>query len=281
MVNEDDVALVTGGSRGLGAEIVKVLLKRGVGKVIILDLIDPFDHVLDVDYSKIDYHPCDLRKEDLVKATIKMIIAQLSIHKKCITICVNNAGIRHSSSFLEMLDYEMLDVFNVNTMAQLWILKCVLKHHINKVLVQSPDKPLCIVSISSVLGLLAPRNLSAYSASKAALIQMHEAISRELSHIECIRLLLVNTGQLSTGMFSDVLPPRQFFAPVVNHRHLAREIVSKIERGERGILCEPIYSNFLPLVKCMPLFLQDSCRAFSGMDNLIISEAKSRSKSID
>lgn len=269
-INVNDIALITGGSRGLGLEIVKeLILTKNIGKVIILDLVEPEFQFTATYEKRLEFIKCDVGNEKTVLTTMYRIINTLNNEGKYISICINNAGIRHNESLLHLPQDRILKIFNVNTMSHIWILRAILNNHILNVHMKKENNRLFIVSVSSILGTLAPKNLSIYSASKAAIIQIHEALTQEVSYLPLIRLLLVATGQLTTTMFHDVTPPRQFFAPIVNHYDLAKSIVNKIEKGEKGVLCNPLYANFLPLVKCMPIFVQDFCRWISGMDNQI------------
>lgn len=257
-----DVALVTGGLGGLGIEIVKKLIfNYKVSKVIVLDVKKPkfnFDH-------RVEFFQCDLAVASELKTAVEKIIRDLSRTNQHISVLVNNAGVRNSGPLLYIKEDDILQAFGVNILAPISILRMVIANHIkNHILSQ-----LYVVSVSSVLGILAPKNLLVYAATKAAIIQVHESLTQELKAYKSIRLLLVTPGQLTTDMFADVSPSRLFFAPLVNHIALAGAIVEKISTGETGELCEPLYANFLSIVKTLPLILQQACRWFSGMDEKV------------
>lgn len=237
--------------------------------MIILDIIRPEDKFEGEDSSKIEFHECDVGNREKLHRIIHEIIRNLNNENKNISICINNAGIRHNESLLHLSQESVDKIFNVNSISHILVLKAILSNHIDNVLSKEANKKLYMVTVSSILGMLAPRNLSVYSASKAAIIQIHEALAQEVSNFPMIRLLLVTTGQLTTKMFSDVTPPKQFLAPIVDHVTLAKKVVNKIENGEIGVLCDPLYANFLPIIKCFPIFMQDFCRWFSGIDHQI------------
>ncbi|CUM65103.1 uncharacterized protein PRCAT00002729001 [Priceomyces carsonii] len=264
-INEKDVALVTGGSRGLGKDIVNTLIEMNIGKVIIIDLIDP-----ETRGDKIEYYNCDVGDYKDLNSKLDHII-----QRERISILVNNAAQRHSESLLHLLDDKVKDLFNVNTFAQIWILRKILKNHIYNVLQDVPNAKLSVVSVSSILGILAPKNLSIYSASKAALIQIHEALVEEMKEFSTVRFLSVVTGQLNTEMFQDVDPSRKFFAPILDSSDLAKMICDKVSSGEIGTLSAPLYAKFLPVIKVFPFLLQSLCRRFSKMDEKIIDRTNS------
>lgn len=246
--------MVTGGARGLGAELVKGLLEK-VGQVIVLD-------VQKGNLPQVDYIHCDLQQD--VTTQITKIMNRLEQEGKHITVLVNNAGVRKSGSLLSTTAEDIACVFSVNLFAQITLIKTIVQRHIAK----HSRSQLSIVNVLLILGTLAPKNLSMYSASKAAMIQVHESFAQEVKH-ENIQTLLVTPGQLDTQMFADVEPSRRFFAPIVSHARLAQQIINKVNKGEGGVLCEPLYANFLPVVRSLPMQLQAFCRWFSQMDTKI------------
>lgn len=274
-IGQGDVALVTGGSRGLGLEMVKNLQLKNCGKIIILDIISPPPMEESKEESRITFIPCNIGDELAIKSTLAKIVKDLQSEDKHVSICINNAGIDHRSSVLDITDAEIHNIFLVNTMAQIWTLRTIINNH--RKVVSSDDKKLFVVSVASILGVLAPRNLSIYLATKAAIIQIHEGLTQELKDCsQTIRLLLVTPGQLDTNMFNDVENSNNFLAPVVGHVALAHEIVRRIDIGHAGVLATPLYANFLPMVKCLPIYFQDICRWFSGMDDKIVPKLSRR-----
>lgn len=264
-LGKDDVAIVTGGLGGLGLEIVKSLIyDHQVGKVIIFDIQQPrfkFD-------SQVEFCCCDIASQSTLRSRIDATLRQLRSDNKHISVVVNNAGVRHSGGLLNVSDKEVFDLFNVNTFAQITVLKRVVGNHLKF----HKNSQLSVVTVSSILGAFGPKNLLAYSASKAASTQIHECFAAELRQYKKISMLLVTPGQLTTEMFKDVSPTRTFFAPIVNHIALAKCIVDKVSRGESGTLSEPFYANFLPAVKILPSVVQGWCRWFSQMDDKIVDD---------
>lgn len=277
-ISSKDIALITGGSGGLGSELIKQMLSKGVQKIYNLDL------KLSVERdSRIDYRRCDVGNESELKQSLDNILSELKEQNRNITILINNAGIRHSQSLLDLPDKEIHDIFNVNTFSFIWTLRKVTSNHIDTVFKQDTkiDRKLRIVNVSSILGALAPRNLSLYSATKSAIVLIHESLTQELLEYPEIRLLLVTPGQLSTGMFKDVEPSRTFLAPIISAEYLARRIVEKINVGESGVYCEPLYANFLPGIRVFPMVLQHFCRWFSEMDTKVNSNSKRGNERVD
>lgn len=237
---------------------MKQLLElRKFGKVFILDVRNLAEQLSD----DVVYVKCDLSSAKALNSGLDSVYSLLD--QRRLSLVVNNAGVRESGSLLNMRNEDTRRVFEVNTFSVITILKEVVSHHLKNDLLHR----LSIANISSVLGTFGPKNLLIYSASKASTIQIHESFAEEMREYPRIRPLLVLPGQLTTEMFSDVSPSCLFFAPLVDHRQLARLIVQNLQQGKTGVLCEPLYTNLLPVMKVMPLFVQRIARWVSQMDD--------------
>lgn len=134
-----------------------------------------------------------------------------------------------------------------------------------------------IVTVSSVLGHLGAANLSAYTASKAALLALHYSLRAELAQIpeaKEIKTILVTPGQMSTQMFADVKPPSAFFAPTATPAELAKNIIKLIERGESGEVAIPLYSHYVGFFFVLPVGIQRLIRRWSGLDTAVAASKK-------
>lgn len=257
------MALITGGSKGLGCEMVKQLVQEyHVKKVYVLDIIP-------VEYTQenVLYYYCDVGNKQHLTETIKGIVKECKENEDNISVFINNAGIRHHKSILLLQDTDIEKLYNVNLFSFIWGIRVILDDFLSHWKVQ--NRKLSVITISSVLGILAPRNLSIYSSTKAALTQVHEGLELELRQYPMVNSLLVLPGQLGVGMFDDVNPSRQFLAPIVDHIQLARDILQAVNKGQCGVLCRPLYGRFLPLVKVLPYSMVKMCRIFSQMDEKV------------
>ena len=259
---KDPVGIVTGGSSGLGSALVTELLTRYPNLVVVnVDKIPP-----KIKDKRLLYHDCDLSNS----ADTAMLLQSLKrAYGKRISLIINNAGIRLPYGDIKSVkESEMRKIFDVNTFAPVSFLQELVPDG------NDTSQQCYVVTIASTLGILAPARVSAYAASKAALMAFHLSLSAELvaKRIDHVRTLLVLPGQLNTEMFSGFEPPRQFFAPVVNVSNLARDIIDRCEKGKRGCLEVPFYSHFAHLLMSMPYSLQLIVRKFAKMDECLPDE---------
>lgn len=166
------VAIITGGGRGIGRAIAIAYAAEGASVVIAARSENQLNDVADEISSNggdVLVVPTDLRNrsdvEELVHKTMKSYGQ--------IDILVNNAGINPRGLFLDSTDDEWDEVWKINVMAVVHCCRAVLP--IMKV--QGSGN---IINIGSGLGMVGHANLSIYSASKAALHGLTQAIAEEV-----------------------------------------------------------------------------------------------------
>ena len=193
-MEERKIALVTGGSRGIGKEIAKKFAENNYNLVInyvsdntdLENLVKEFKNV-EVLFVKTDvtnYESC----ENMVKEAINKFGK--------IDVLVNNAGITKDNLLMRMKEEEFDKVINVNLKGTFNMTKVVTPYMIK----QRNGK---IVNISSVVGVIGNAGQANYSASKAGIIGFTKSIARELAS----RNILANCvapGFIKTDM-TDVL----------------------------------------------------------------------------
>ena len=93
------IALVTGSSSGIGAAIAEILVKHGVNVIGSARNLEKLQqHSLKLQSEKGHLYPfqCDLQKEEQILSLFEFIKQKFGI----LHICVNNAGLGHSSKIL-------------------------------------------------------------------------------------------------------------------------------------------------------------------------------------
>ncbi len=188
------VAIVTGGSRGIGFQTAKMFSENGAKVVITSKNSDRLKDVTDQLSNTISIS-ADVRKEDEVKKVIEKAVD----HFGKLDILVNNAGIFPRIKQLhEISELEWNDVIDVNLNGQFRFTKFALPY-----LQKSSGT---IINVSSDAGLKAYEgfNADAYSASKAALIVLTKCWALEYAK-DKIRVNCVCPGVIDTDMTKPFL----------------------------------------------------------------------------
>lgn len=254
---DKDTVLVTGGCAGLGKEIVKQLLKQRTYQIIVLDINIP--KVKEPGFERVLYYHCDVSNFQNVLQTWRQIRCERGI----VTVLINNAGFTRGDTLLNLSCEDIQKTIEVNLLSSFYTIKAVLPGML-------AAKRGYIVTIASVLGYLSPARLSAYGASKAGLIALHESLTYELGPPSLspggIKTLLVCPGQLKTTMFRGVKTPSRVVAPVLEPSYVAEKIIKALELGRRGEIKLPAYANLFPLVRLLPWPLVELLRGTVGID---------------
>lgn len=176
------IALVVGGSNGLGLSIVQTLLSSKYEQVYILDKVEPYIQFDD----KVTYIKHNLLNNDL------------SVLEKCknIDTLIITSGFGRVASFETILDQEIINSFKVNAMAVLRIIKFFYSS------IMSNKTFYCTV-IVSISGLISSPLFSVYAATKAAVFRFIESVNIELEkNGTSNRILNVSPGSLKGTRFT-------------------------------------------------------------------------------
>jgi 3-oxoacyl-[acyl-carrier protein] reductase len=164
------VAVVTGGARGIGAEIAR-RLARGGARVVCADVLDTTDIVAEINDAGGAAEGRELNVTDL-QAAAESIKAIHEAHGR-LDILVNNAGVTRDGLLVRMkpedwdlvLEINLDGVFKVTQPAA----KLMMRQRSGR-----------IVNVASVVGLMGNAGQTNYAASKAGLIGFTKSLAREL-----------------------------------------------------------------------------------------------------
>ena len=190
------IALVTGGSRGIGSAICVELAKAGA-KVIInySNSKESANNVLEEiinNKGEAEVVGFDVSNFSLVDEKIKDLIER---HGK-IDILVNNAGITRDSLFMRMKESQWDEVFETNTKG---VFNCT-KSVVRMMLKNQYGK---IINITSVVGEMGNPGQVNYSSTKSALIGFTKSLAKELGS-KNINVNAISPGFIETEI-TDVL----------------------------------------------------------------------------
>ncbi len=164
----DQVAIVTGASRGLGFCAAQALADEGVRVLAVARSSGGLERLADSRPSLIAPLACDLRDLDAVEALPAAAIERFGR----LDILVNNAGIAPAGGFIE-ITRELLDevmVLNVEVPA-------LLTRAAGQVFIDRGGGK--VINVASISGIRGKATLVAYSASKGALVQLTKALAAE------------------------------------------------------------------------------------------------------
>jgi len=193
------VALVTGGARGIGRAISQLLAGAGAHVVINYQSSQRSAQELAEQIlsggGSCELKPFNVADPDQVQLACQEI---LQTHGN-IDVLVNNAGITKDQLFVRMKPEEWRQVMQVNLDGAFNCSRAVTRSMMKK-------KRGCIVNMASVAGLAGNAGQANYSASKAGLIGLTKALAKELAPWN-IRVNAVCPGFISTDM-TDKLPEK-------------------------------------------------------------------------
>lgn len=186
------VALITGGSRGIGKEIALELAKNGVNIVIsYVNNMEKATAVIDeiISYGVKAMAVCaDVSVEEDVLHMIKTVEEEFGT----IDILVNNAGITKDNLIIRMKEEDWDSVMDVNLKGTFLCTKAVSRIMMKKRYGK-------IINITSVVGIMGNTGQSNYSASKAGVIGFTKSMAKELAS-RGIRVNGIAPGFIETDM---------------------------------------------------------------------------------
>ncbi|MEZ8221162.1 3-oxoacyl-[acyl-carrier-protein] reductase [Candidatus Fervidibacteria bacterium JGI MDM2 JNZ-1-D12] len=171
---EGKVALVTGGSRGIGAAIVRLLAARGASVAFCYrqqaELAQELASKVQAQTGrKVLAIQTDVTEPGQVRTMVEQVRSELGD----IDILVNNAGIVRDALFLRMDDSKWDEVINTNLKGTFLCTKAVVPMMVSKRWGR-------IINITSVVGLIGNPGQTNYAAAKAALIGFTKSLAKEL-----------------------------------------------------------------------------------------------------
>jgi len=167
---EGQLAIITGGARGIGAGVCKVFLEAGA-TVALWDVLDEGEQTAKElsAHGDIFFQKVNITSKESVDAAVATIMEKYG-H---IEILINNAGIIRDRSFMKMTDDEWNSVVSVNLNGLFVTSKSVLPHMI----AAGYGRIVCASSINSVAGAFGQTN---YSATKAATSGFVRSLCKEV-----------------------------------------------------------------------------------------------------
>ena len=183
--------VITGGSRGIGLDILKEFYQNGADILTIGSNLQNLE-LVKKNFPNITIEKLDLKNIDQLNQKFPIFLETFG----GIDILVNNAGITKDNLTIRMKENEWQDVIDVNLNAVFFICQHSIKAMIKK-------KSGCVINITSVVGHTGNAGQANYTASKAGIIAMTKSLAKEYAK-KNIRLNCVSPGFIATDMTNDL-----------------------------------------------------------------------------
>ena len=194
--NEKKLAVVTGGSRGIGKECALELAKAGYDIVITYAGNDEAANktIGELKALNVEAEACkfDVSNSEQCKENIAKILEK---HGQ-IDALVNNAGITRDNLMLRMTDEAWNSVINTNLNSMFYMTQPIVKAMMKK-------RQGVIVNMSSIVGVYGNAGQTNYSAAKAGVIGFTKSLAKEVASRN-IRVNAVAPGFIQTDMTKDL-----------------------------------------------------------------------------
>ena len=194
---KDSVAIVTGGSKGIGRAVVAAFLREGAR-------VHYFSRTKAEDHAELEalaasgggvvaWTACDVADEKGVEAAVDAVAAA----EGRIDVVVNNAGITRDNLVFRMSLDDWDTVVRTNLTSAFLVSRTAARHMIKK-------RSGSIINVSSVVGIMGNGGQTNYSASKAGVIGFTKSLAREVSARK-VRVNSVAPGYIDTAM-TEAIP---------------------------------------------------------------------------
>jgi len=192
---KDQVALITGGARGIGKATALTFARQGA-KVAICDINEQLGNQALEELRSVNSN-CLFVKMDVTNAEeVTRVVAYIVEHLGGIDILINNAGITQDAMLAKMTEQQWDRVIGVNLKGVFNCTKAVLPYMLQK----QKGK---VINTASVVGVYGNIGQTNYAATKAGVIGMTKSWAKELGR-KGINVNAIAPGYTMTEMMNSV-----------------------------------------------------------------------------
>ena len=208
---ENKLALVTGGTKGIGASLSFELMSLGAKVVVVARNAKNHDREAPGYPPGVDFVQADITSSEDRKRIFDIIESQYS---SSLDILVNNVGINIRKSASDYSPDEMETIFDTNIHSAFHMSIAALPYLKNA-------ENASVVNVSSISGLVHTQTGVLYGMSKAAMVQMTRNLACEWAEFG-IRVNSVAPWYTNTPMVSQLLSDEHYFSKVMQRTPMKR-----------------------------------------------------------
>lgn len=186
------IALISGGSSGIGEACVRLFARNGYAVVFLCchqqEKAKALTEELRGEGQDVNWRVCDIADAEQVKSTVRDIL-RLDKH---IDVLVNCAGVAYRGLLTDMDDDQWRRLFSINVDGMFHLQREVLPGMVSR-------ESGAIVNVSSMWGEVGASCEAAYSATKAAVIGLTKTVAKEVGP-SGVRVNCVTPGVIRTPM---------------------------------------------------------------------------------
>jgi 3-oxoacyl-(acyl-carrier-protein) reductase len=209
---KDRVALVTGGTKGIGRAICMDLAAHGAQIACVYghdrQAAEACEReVIEKEY-RVNFYQCDVTEPDQISATVERVVQDFGK----IDILVNNAGVTCDKTVLKMEIADWHKVLRTDLSSTFYLSKAILPHMVTL-------KYGRIINISSVIGLSGNIGQSNYASAKAGLFGFTKSLALETAR-KGVTVNAVAPGFVKTEMTDKI--PSEVIDKILDHIPMRR-----------------------------------------------------------
>ncbi|MDD5155650.1 MAG: 3-oxoacyl-[acyl-carrier-protein] reductase [Candidatus Omnitrophica bacterium] len=193
---KDKVAIVSGGSRGIGREIVLMLAANGADVIFTYLANKEAAEGLAREVEKLGRKACPAQLDSRDFNRSKELIEKTKQDFGRLDVLVNNAGITKDKALMMMAKEDWSSVIDTNLTGTFNLTR-------NAIVTFLKQKSGNIVNITSITGMIGMARQTNYAASKAGIIGFTKALAKEVASYN-IRVNAVAPGFIDTDMVSGL-----------------------------------------------------------------------------